>query len=140
MRRLGIFFLLIFLMPFAATAATLEVTVIGIAGAKGDVHVALYDNPDAFPDSDGMRIETKVDIVAGKAEVRFADLQPGRYALAVYHDKNGNHDFDQGLFGIPLEDYGFSNSAAVFFGPPSFDDAAIQVSAPVTRTQINLGN
>lgn len=139
MRRHDILFLLIVLAPFVASAATLEVTVVGIDGNKGDVHIALYDNPDTFPNSDGMRTETRVEITAGKAEVRFADLMPGRYALAVYHDANGNHDFDQGLLGIPLEDYGFSNNAAVFFGPPSFDEAAIQVSEPVSRTEINLG-
>ena len=47
-----------------------------------------------------------------------------------------NHDFDQGIFGIPLEDYGFSNDARVFFGPPSFDDAAFELLEPKTKITI----
>jgi len=141
MGRLGIsVFFLTALLPVAAIAATLNVEILGLASNKGDVHIALYDNPDAFPDSDGMRAETQVGITGHRAEVSFSDLQPGRYAIAVYHDENGNHDFDQGLFGIPLEDYGFSNDAKVFFGPPSFNEAAFRVAEPEIRIRIDLGN
>jgi len=145
MGRRGIFiFLLTVLMPLAmsgkALGATLEVAITGLASDKGDVHIALYDNPEAFPDSDGMRTETKIVPADKRASVRFPDLAPGRYAIAVYHDENGNHEFDQGLFGIPLEDYGFSSGAVAFFGPPSFNDAMFDVADPTTRIEIDLGN
>lgn len=141
MGRLGISFAFMSaLVPGMLSAATLNVEITGLASDKGDVHVALYDNPDAFPDSDGMRTETQVGVTGRKATVTFNDLAPGVYAIAVYHDENGNHDFDQGLLGIPLEDYGFSNDAKVFFGPPSFAEAAFQVTEPFTRTRIDLGN
>lgn len=145
MRRRAIFILLLaVLMPLAmpgkTLAATLEVEIAGLVSDKGDVHVALYDNPDAFPDSDGMRAEAKIVPAGKRAAVTFPGLAPGRYAIAVYHDENGNHDFDQGLFGIPLEDYGFSSAAVAFFGPPSFDAAAFDVTEPETLIRIDLGN
>ena len=141
MRRRVIFILLLAgLMPGGAFGATLDVVITGLANDNGDVHVALYDNPAAFPDSDGMRSETKIVPSDRRASVTFPDLAPGRYAIAVYHDENGNHDFDQGLFGIPLEDYGFSSGAVAFFGPPSFDAAAFDVTDPATQVEINLGN
>jgi uncharacterized protein (DUF2141 family) len=55
--------------------------------------------------------------------------------MAVFHDENGNGEFDQGFLGIPLEGYAFSNGARVFLGPPSFDSAKFQVGAdPLTLT------
>lgn len=132
--------LLSVLLPPAALAATLEVEIVGLASDKGDVHIALYDNPPAFPKSDGMLSETQIIPSGRKAKTVFDGVKPGRYAIAVYHDENGNHDFDQGIFGIPLEDYGFSNDAAVFLGPPSFGDAAFDVAEPGTTIKINLGN
>ncbi|MGJ3259652.1 MAG: DUF2141 domain-containing protein [Rhodospirillales bacterium] len=134
-----VFLLLGLLWPGAATAATLEVEIVGLASDKGDVHVALYDNPDTFPDSDGMRTKTEVLPEGRIARATFRDLPPGRYAIAVYHDENGNDEFDQGFLGIPLEDYGFSNDAAVFLGPPSFGDAAFDVTEPSVSIRINLG-
>ncbi|MEX0693646.1 MAG: DUF2141 domain-containing protein [Rhodospirillales bacterium] len=128
--------LLAFLLPFAAVAAMLEVEVSGLASDQGRVHVALYDTPDAFPKSDGMLIKTKVPIQGGVARVVFDDLKPGRYAVAVFHDENGNNSFDQGIFGIPLESYGFSSGARAFFAAPSFEAAAFDVAEPETRIVI----
>lgn len=106
----------------------------------GDVHIALYDRADAFPDSDGMIAERVIAISARKVSTVFEQLTSGKYAIAIYHDANGNHDFDQGVFGIPLEDYGFSSGARAFLGPPSFKDAAFDVADPETRIIIDLGN
>jgi uncharacterized protein (DUF2141 family) len=129
-----------FMLPLVASAAILEVEITGLSSDRGDVHIALYDDPATFPKSDGMLKETKVVIHDRRARVAFDDLPPGRYAVAVYHDENANHSFDQGIFGIPLEDYGFSNNARVFFAPPSFDAAAFDVAEPMRRIQIRLND
>ena len=60
----------------------------------------------------------------GEITWRIDDLPFGRYAISAYHDENGNGELDTGLFGIPSEDYGFSNNARGGFGPPDFADAA----------------
>ena len=109
----------------------LLVIVTGLRSQKGNVHIALYDDPDRFPDSDGMILKVEVPIVKGMARHKFIDLEHRRYAVAVYHDENDNDQFDQGFLGIPLEDYAFSNNAPVFLGPPSYGDAAFAV--PATR-------
>lgn len=113
---------------------------IGLDNDDGDVHIALYDKAEAFPDSDGMLAERIVVIRDKRARVRFDDLAAGTYAVAVYHDADGDHDFDQGPFGIPLENFGFSRGARAFLGPPSFADAAFEVQEPETRIEIDLGN
>ena len=66
-------------------------------------------------------------------------LTPGIYAVAVFHDENLNDIFDQGIFGIPLENYGFSNDARGFFSAPDFEDAKFQVRGQRTEISIELG-
>ena len=58
---------------------------------------------------------------------RFEGLKAGRYAVAMYHDVDGDESLDTNMLGIPREPYGFSNNAVGRFGPPSFDDAAVVV-------------
>lgn len=121
-------------------AATLEVNILGVASNDGDVHVALYNDPDGFPKSRGMLVETEVPIENQRARAIFEDLTPGRYAIAIYHDENSNNKFDQGLFGIPLEDFGFSNDATVFLSPPTFEDAAFDVPENGAMIRIHLND
>lgn len=111
--------------PAPAVELTVEVT--GVRSDRGTVEYGVYNDPDAFPTRAG-RIRSG-GVPAAKGTVRFtvSGLEPGTYAVAVFHDENGNGVFDRGLFGIPLEDYGFSNDAPVFFGPPSFEAAAVKV-------------
>jgi len=141
MRRIFPAVFSVILMTTSATlAADLEVEVIGLASDEGDVHIAVYDTPEKFPDSDGMITETHVPVSNKRAVMVFQGLKSGRYAVAVYHDANGNHSFDQGLFGFPLEDYGFSNDARVFFAPPSFEDAAFELVDPQSKITIRLNH
>ncbi len=124
----------------AANADDLTVDVVGLKNNKGDVHIALFDKPDHFPYHEGVRTEEEVSISKMQARAIFHDLKPGKYAIAVYHDENGNDEFDQGFLGIPLEDYGFSNGARAFLGPPSFEEADIILPKNGTTTVIDLGN
>ncbi len=141
-RRMLAVVLAVALMPFAASAADLVVRVEGLTSRNGDVHIALYDTPDAFPKSDGMHIKAEAPITlmdgAPVAIWAFRGLKPGRHAVAVFHDEDGNDDFNQGIFGIPMERYGFSNGATVFLGPPSFDAAAFDVMEPETTIVVRL--
>ena len=121
-----------------ASAAKLDVEIVGVASDSGEVHVALYNDPAGFPKSKGMLIEEEVRIKNGVAIASFNNLTAGRYAIAIYHDENGSNKFDQGLFGIPLEDFGFSNDATVFLSPPDFEDAAFDVPENGTTIRIHL--
>ena len=64
-------------------------------------------------------------------------LAPGRYAVAVYVDRNGNGKLDRGLFGKPTEPYGYSNGGGSF-GPPDFADAAVDVADTGSAIRIDL--
>ena len=140
--EMKLLFLAIFplLTIFAGPAfpAELNVTVYGLRSDLGDVHVAVYNAADRFP-KDGEYLTTAVvAAAAGKVTVTFKGLAAGNYALAVYHDENDNNKFDQGILGVPLEGYGFSNDAAVFFGPPDFAAAAIVLAEPAANITIRM--
>ena len=104
----------------------------------GEVHLAVFATPATFPDSDAILAEAIVRAKAGGVYWVFTGLKPGTYALAVYHDENENREFDTGFLGIPLEGFGFSNDAPVFFGPPDFADAAVTVPGKGARITIRM--
>ncbi len=117
-------------------AADLTVTVTALRSTTGSVHVALYDSREGFPDSDHILDDRLVP--ASNPVARFAGIVPGTYAVAVYHDENGNDEFDQGLLGIPREGYAFSMGARALLGPPAFDDAAFVVETGGTAVTIPM--
>jgi len=116
------------LAPATASAVELAVRVTNLRSADGIVHFAVYDVAERFP-SNGEWIEgAKVAAGSGDALAVFRLPKPDDYAVAVFHDENGNGKFDTFLSALPVEGYGFSNDAPVGLGPPSFEDAAVRVS------------
>lgn len=113
--------------PAMGSAAELAVEVRGLRSDQGEVRVGLFDAPRTFATDEGKIAEIVLRPSGGIARGAFADIKPGTYAIAAYHDENGNRSFDKGLFGWPLEGYGFSNDAPVFLGAPPFARAAFSV-------------
>jgi len=121
-----------------APAATLVLEVTGLRSVKGSLHYAVYDRAENFPTRNG-RVATGQPKVTGSSMViRVSGLKPGRHAVAIFHDENCNDEFDQGLFGIPLEDYAFSNNVMGFFAAPSFEAASFALTEPETRISIRI--
>jgi uncharacterized protein (DUF2141 family) len=121
-----------------AAATELRVTIDGLRSSDGTILIGLYNSADSFnraialADKEGfLNDPNRVAGVALKANeamkggVVLSNLQPGRYALILFHDENGNGRLDKNFWGVPTEPYGFSNNAQGFLGPPSFDDAAM---------------
>lgn len=129
---------LIALAPVEARAADLAIVVRGLYSGTGAVHYAVYDRPETFPTRVGRLVKGEVPAATSGVRIVVPNLRPGRYAVAVFHDENGNGEFDQGLFGIPLEQYGFSNDARGFFGPPDFEDAAVDLGEARREITITL--
>ena len=66
------------------------------------------------------------------------NVPPGTYAVQAFHDANANLDLDRTFIGFPKEGVGFSNDAPMRFGPPTFDDAAINVAATDALAKFTL--
>ncbi|MGJ7915765.1 DUF2141 domain-containing protein [Massilia sp. LXY-6] len=127
--------LLLLSLAAGAGAATVEVHVSAVAGGKGQVKVAVCDRESflkqcAYTASAPARDGENVIAVPG--------VPKGTWAVLVYQDDNENGQLDRNLIGIPKENYGFSRDAAGKFGPPGFDDAAIEVDDGVTVAAVRL--
>ena len=138
--KINIIILALFFFFFSKlNAGQIFIVVKNIEEKVGHIHFALYDDPDFFPENEGKRIgfkkDTKDVIEHG---VLIENLKESYYAVAIYHDKNSNNQFDT-FFAIPQEKYGFSNDAPVYFGPPSFEEASFFVkNEGMTKIEINL--
>ena len=116
-----------------AMAGTLTVEVTNIEKA-GEMHLAIYDNADVFENDNGEKggaangiIEGVIeDVKTGSATYQFT-LPAGTYAIGIFVDANYNNEIDRNFFGVPIEQYGFSNNAKSSFGPPSFKDASFTI-------------
>ncbi|MSO85012.1 MAG: DUF2141 domain-containing protein [Rhodospirillales bacterium] len=115
--------------PASARAADLAVEVRALRSDQGNIRVGLFASPETFATDAGKIAEIAIVPRGGVARGAFADIAPGTYAIAAYHDENANRIFDRGLFGGPLEGYGFSNDAPAFLGAPTFARAAFTVPA-----------
>ncbi len=113
-----------------AAMDSLEVTIVvdNLRSARGRVRIALWSRPDGFADVDAAIVEAGQPARPGEVRFTIPGLAPGRYAVASYHDENGNGEFDQTWIGLPDEGLGFSNGAWIGLGPPAFDEAAVEIS------------
>ncbi len=114
------------------------VEVLGLRSAKGLLQACLTATPKRFPDcnKDPAALRLTVPARAG-ATLHFANVAPGRYAIALFHDENSNDRLDTALM-IPREGYGFSRDAPIHFGPPRFAAAAMVVAETELRTVIHV--
>ena len=58
--------------------------------------------------------------------IRFTDVEPGTYAIALLDDENDDGKANRALGMMPKEGYGFSRDAKVRMGPPKFADAVFE--------------
>jgi uncharacterized protein (DUF2141 family) len=122
--------------PPAATDLTVDVT--GFETAAGDVRVALYDGPDSYEGKKPPLRTAIAKIADGHALVLLGDLPSGSYAIALYHDRNGNGKLDRSFLGKPTEPYGFSNNVRRATGRPPFEDARFTLPAAGPRIGIRV--
>lgn len=122
----------------SAAAADLTVNVQDIRSSDGTIRIALYDGDQGFPKKGKPVVVQAQNAANGALVFVFPGLQPGNYAVTLFHDENGNEELDSNLFGIPTEGYGFSNDARGTMGPPSFTDAAIEIGSSNVTNAVSV--
>ena len=119
-------------------AAMIRIEVIGGMTDGGQLRIAIYDRADGFNEPEKAMLKTVIPPdQQGIAvwEIPFNDL-PERFAVAAYHDGNGDATLNRSGFGIPIERYGFSNNARGVIGPPGFADAVVSRPDPDEPIQV----
>ena len=112
---------------------TITVTV-PVKSTEGHVVFGLYTESN-FMRAPLMGLES--DIKDGKATVTFTDVEPGVYAVILFHDKNDNKQMDFDLQGMPQEMYGVSNNV-MSMGPPQWTDAKFEVAGEPVSLEIRM--
>lgn len=124
--------------PSAKGPAVL-VDVRGFAAASGKVRVQSYPATKAAWLAKGAwlnRIDVPVKAGGGAMHFCMPVPEPGRYGIAVRHDRDGNGKTD-----ISRDGGGFSNNPSINIfnlGKPSVDKSAFYAGPGVTKITINL--
>ena len=121
----------------SATKAYVDVR--GVKNSSGLIAVTLYaDNSKKFLVKHGSLYVGRVPAKTGTTRVCIYVPKPGVYAIAVYHDVDGNRKFNRSGIGFPAEPYGFSNNASTLAGLPTFKSVRIAIPNDGFETSITL--
>lgn len=118
------------------TNRNIVVNVTNVSSNEGKIIIGLYDNEADFlkKSFEGKRTEIKDN----SCTVTFANIPEGTYAISLFHDENGNGKIDTNFMHIPKEDYGCSNNARGFMGPPKWKDAKFELKDKTITQHIEL--
>lgn len=120
--------------PTRKTLFTVEIQ--NIRAATGSVRIGLYKPCDGFPDKCKPNESKHITAAKGSVQAVF-EVDPGEYALAVYHDVNNNGKIDMRFF-IPREPYGFSNNVRPRFTAPKFAECRVHVGQEAKTVTIRV--
>ena len=117
----------------------LRVIVEGLQSNRGYVSVELYpDDPKQFLSHNAQLVVVHDKLASNAATVCLNVPKAGMYALAVYHDENGDDQFNRNVLGIPVEGFGLSNNPKIVFGLPPFETVRFRVADDETTIHVGL--
>lgn len=94
----------------------------------GNVEIAIYNKSEGFLTEKPFEVRSVKCTEFSNNEISL-NLPSGRFAVAAYHDYNGNAKLDRNFVRYPTEPFGFSNNPTIITGPPSFESAAFNLSS-----------
>lgn len=116
-----------------------NIIVENVRNGSGLMAITLYaDDRRRFLARGGSLYVGRADASAGTMRTCIYVPQPGVYAIALYHDENGNRSFDRTGVGLPAEGYGFTNNPATLAGLPSFSSVRLNVPRTNLTTRIRM--
>jgi uncharacterized protein (DUF2141 family) len=116
----------------------LKVVILGFNNNEGDCWFAIDNSREVYESEDTVWIGKILSIENKEVIVVIDSLKYGEYAVRVFHDENKNGKIDSNFLGIPTEDYGYSNDASGWFGPPSWEKAKFIFDKPEMTIDINI--
>jgi len=116
----------------------LKVIVTGFENDIGNCWFAIDNSKEVYEREDTVWIGKILRIENNQVVVVIDSLAYGEYAVRVFHDENRNGKIDTNFLGIPDEDYGYSNDASGWFGPPSWEKAKFIFNKPEMTIEIEV--
>ncbi len=124
----------LFLAGGPAAAADVTIEIAGVRAADGDLYVSLQTR-EQFMKATGVAGEILKDPGAGMTRVVLPNVSAGDYSVSVWHDINGNGQFDFGPDGRPADGWSMVN-ASTLRGEPDFE--SVKFSVPPAGARIAL--
>jgi len=136
---LGFIYLTLSALSSSTPPASMHVRIHDARSDRGKILVLVFDKEDGFPEQVEKAFrQLALESKNGKTEFRLDDIPAGEYAITVLHDEDDNGIMTTNFVGLPVEKYGFSNNPKIYFGPPSFEKSAVQISSESKTIHINL--
>lgn len=110
-----------------AFAGDVTLTLEGIQAAPGDLYVSMQ-TAEQFMQPRGSYGEIVKAPAAGSRTITMKDVKPGDYAISVWHDIDGDRQFDRAANGIPLDGWTTVNGEALR-DTPKFEQVKLSVPA-----------
>jgi len=116
----------------------LTVIIRGFENETGNCRFGIDDSEEVFERDDSVWIGKELPIINKEVVVTIDSLKFGEYAVRVFHDENEDDVVNTNILGIPTEDYGYSNDASGWFGPPSWEKAKFIFNKPEMTIHIDI--
>ncbi|TLP71206.1 DUF2141 domain-containing protein [Maribacter sp. ACAM166] len=114
----------------------LSLNVDGVTSEKGNICFAVYTDESSFLKFNRVYKSGSEKAVTGNTIIKINDLPKGDYAIAIFHDANGNKNIDTNMLGIPKEQIAFSKGKMKMFGPPKFKECVFTLNSNLDMTII----
>lgn len=122
-------------LPAAAQAGPVTVDLSGLR-AGGKLYVQVQTREQFMGQA---RIAGRVVLApqAGSLSVEIGDVPPGDYAVTIWHDANGNNQFDMGARGQAADGWAMANGDRLR-GQPTFDVVKLTIPADALRLPLAI--
>lgn len=119
-------------------ANQVRMTVTGLTGG-GILTLELYNDPEHFLAKAGRMRRVRVPAAMGSQTVCMTTNALGRYAVAGYHDKDGNRKLKKSMIKVPREPFALSNNPKIkALKFPKFSDSAFELVMGGTNITLEL--
>ncbi len=119
------------------TLLTVQIT--GFEEISGFARMVIFNSEEGFPRDTAQGVYSASEPVnSDPVTFTIESLEPGTYAITVYHDEDGDGELDMKFYGPPSEKVGTSNDARGRMGAPSFEDACFTLASEPFEMIITL--
>lgn len=122
----------------AQQSGRLFIETVAETSSSGTLRVQLASNSREFDGESEAYREKAVPMTGNSTIVRFDNVEPGRYAVTLYLDENGDGELNTNLFGVPKEPFGFSQNPRIGMSRPGFTETAFEYTGEELELTVEL--
>jgi uncharacterized protein (DUF2141 family) len=108
---------------------------------RGQLCVSMFTTAEGFPADGDKSVFSrcfKFEELNENSEIILTHPNSSSFAVALFHDENGDSQLNTGAFGIPLEGFGFSNNPKIRFSAPKYSECVVQPTDSPHNLSIEL--